>query len=142
MSTFCKGSKMLLGSAYATRKNWLVKAVISKWTKTKNTFNQFGWLKQGKKLVSTVNVDLRYFFTYINHHTEIEQTYEIQHILPNLVYSNSGSFLQNRSGPLLPHYFEVAEGTARLSTNSMTSIPHIKKRPSKSLYLDTRNKNL
>ena len=43
---------------------------------------------------------------------------------------------------MLPHYFEVAEGTARLSTNSMTSIPHIKKRSSKNLYLDTRNKNL
>lgn len=48
MSTFCKGSKMLLGSAYATRKNWLVRAVISKWIK--HTFNQFGWLKQSKNL--------------------------------------------------------------------------------------------
>lgn len=76
------------------RKNWLVKAVISKWTKTKNTFNQFGWLNKEKKLVSTVNMDLRYFCTSINPHTEIEQTYQIQHILPDLVYSNSRSFLR------------------------------------------------
>ena len=52
---------MLLGSAYATRKNWLAKAVISKGPKYVSPVRM---VETSKTRVSNVDVDSRYFCMY------------------------------------------------------------------------------